>query len=169
MFVVHGRDKKLNEDMYLFLASIGIVPMEWNHAIKAAKGGANPNVGDVIHQAMETVQGVMVLFSPDEEAKLKPKFVTETDRKRHAHEKGDQPRTNVIFEAGLALGAHSKKTILVQVGHIRDISDIAGKHIVHLSNSVSSRKHLADRLESKLKFKIDLTGEVWQTVGKFDR
>jgi predicted nucleotide-binding protein len=169
MFVVHGRDAKLNQDIYAFLSSVGIVPMEWNHAIKAAKGGANPIVGDVISQAMERVQGVMVLFSPDEEAKIKTKFASDSDKRKGHHLKGFQPRPNVIFEAGLALGAHSDKTILVQVGDVRDISDIAGKHMVHLSNSFSSRKHLADRLESKLKFKVDLTGEVWQKVGDFDR
>jgi len=169
MFVVHGRDAKLNRDMYAFLSSIGIVPMEWDHAIKAAKGGANPIVGDVIKQAMEKVQGVMVLFSPDEEAKLKTKFATDSDKRKYLHLKGFQPRTNVILEAGLALGAHSDKTIIVQVGSIRDISDIAGKHLVHLSNSFSSRKRLADRLASKLKFKIDLTGTTWQEIGDFDR
>ena len=133
MFVVHGRDTKLNHDMYAFLSSIGIVPMEWDHAIKAAKGGANPIVGDVISQAMRTVQGVMILLSPDEEAKIRPKFVSQTDKKKGQHLKGFQPRPNVMFEAGLALGAHSDKTILVQVGTVRDISDIAGKHMVHLS------------------------------------
>ena len=76
MFVVHGRDVKLNQDMYAFLSSIGIVPMEWDHAIKAAKGGANPTVGDVISQAMETVQGVMILLPPDEDAKLRPKIAS---------------------------------------------------------------------------------------------
>jgi hypothetical protein len=60
IFVVHGRDAKLNQDMYAFLSSIGIAPMEWDHAIKAAKGGANPIVGDVINQAMERVHGVML-------------------------------------------------------------------------------------------------------------
>jgi predicted nucleotide-binding protein len=169
MFVVHGRDAKLNRDMYAFLASIGIVPMEWNHAIKAARGGANPIVGDVIREAMESVQGVMVLLSPDEEAKLKNKLATDGDKKKNLHVKGFQPRPNVILEAGLALGAHSDKTILVQVGDIREISDIAGKHMVYLSNSFASRKHLADRLESKLKFKVDLTGTTWQDVGDFDR
>jgi predicted nucleotide-binding protein len=169
MFVVHGRDSKLNEDMYLFLSTIGIVPMEWDHAIKAAKGGANPIVGDVISNAMALVQGVMVLFSPDEEAKIRPKHASESDKKKNLHLKGFQPRPNVIFEAGLALGAHSDKTILVQVGDVRDISDIAGKHLVHLDNSMTARKRLADRLESKLKFKVDLTGVVWQTAGNFDR
>jgi predicted nucleotide-binding protein len=169
MFVVHGRDAKLNRDMYAFLSSIGIVPMEWDHAIKAAKGGANPIVGDVISQAMERVQGVMILFSPDEEAKIRSKFASQADKRKALHLKGFQPRPNVIFEAGLALGAHSDKTILVQVGNVREISDIAGKHMVHLSDSFADRKRLADRLESKLKFKIDLTGTTWQTIGNFDR
>jgi predicted nucleotide-binding protein len=169
MFVVHGRDAKLNQDMYAFLSSIGIVPMEWDQAIKAAKGGANPIVGDVISQAMERVQGVMILFSPDEEAKVRTKFASASDKKKNLHLKGFQPRPNVIFEAGLALGAHSDKTILVQVGNVRDISDIAGKHMVHLSDSFADRKRLADRLASKLKFKIDLDGTTWQTIGDFDR
>ncbi|MGB3490208.1 MAG: TIR domain-containing protein [Xanthobacteraceae bacterium] len=169
MFVVHGRDAKLNQDMYAFLASIGIIPMEWDHAIKAAKGGANPIVGDVISQAMERVQGVLILFSPDEEAKVRAKFASTSDKKKNLHVKGFQPRPNVIFEAGLALGAHSDKTILVQVGIVRDISDIAGKHMVHLSNSFADRKRLADRLSSKLKFKVDLDGTTWQTIGNFDR
>ncbi len=169
MFVVHGRDVNLNRDMYAFLSSIGIVPMEWDQAIKAAKGGANPIVGDVISQAMARVQGVMVLFSPDEEAKMKAKFASEKEKRKNLHLKGYQPRPNVIFEAGLALGAHSDKTILVQVGDVREISDIAGKHMVHLSNSTSDRRRLADRLASKLKFKIDLTGSVWEEIGDFDR
>jgi predicted nucleotide-binding protein len=169
MFVVHGRDAALNRDMYAFLSSIGIVPMEWDHAIKAAKGGANPIVGDVIKQAMEKVQGVMVLFSPDEEAKLTSKLATDGDKRKNLHLKGFQPRPNVILEAGLALGAHSDKTILVEVGNVREISDIAGKHLVHLSNSFAARKRLADRLESKLRFKIDLTGTTWQEIGNFDR
>jgi len=44
IFVVHGRDTQLTDSMYSFLRAIGINPMEWNEAIKAAKGGANPIV-----------------------------------------------------------------------------------------------------------------------------
>jgi predicted nucleotide-binding protein len=169
MFVVHGRDAKLNQDMYAFLSSIGIVPMEWDQAIKAAKGGANPILGDVISQAMEKVQGVMILLSPDEEAKIRPKFASQSDEKKGLHLKGFQPRPNVIFEAGLALGAHSDKTILVQAGDIREISDIAGKHMVHLTNETSSRKTLAFRLRDKLKFRINIDGDAWLKAGDFDR
>jgi hypothetical protein len=74
-----------------------------------------------------------------------------------------------LVEAGERLGAHSKKTLLVQVGDVRDISDIAGKHLVHLSNSAASRKELAQRLKTKLKFNVDTTGTDWLTIGDFDR
>jgi predicted nucleotide-binding protein len=169
IFVVHGRDGNLTEDMYLFLRSIDLNPIEWNEAIKGAKGGANPIVGDVIDQAMKKAQGIMVLLSPDEDAKLKNTFATPRDKKTGLNKLDGQPRPNVIFEAGLALGAHSDKTILVQVGDIRDISDIAGKHMAHLTNKPASRKALAMRLRDKLKFKINIDGDHWLEVGDFDR
>jgi predicted nucleotide-binding protein len=166
--VVHGRDLKLRNDMYALLRAIGLFPLEWDEAIKKAKGGANL-VGDVIYDAMKQVQGVMVLLSPDETAKLKGKFVGPRDKKQRLHVLEGQPRPNVIFEAGLALGAYSQKTILVQVGDIREISDIAGKHMLHLTNDPSRRKALAHRLRDKLKFKVNLDGDTWLEVGNFDR
>lgn len=169
IFVVHGRDLKLRNDMYALLRAIGLFPLEWDEAIKKAKGGANPIVGDVIYDAMKQVQGVMVLLSPDETAKLKGKFVGPRDKKQRLHVLEGQPRPNVIFEAGLALGAYSQKTILVQVGDIREISDIAGKHMLHLTNDPSRRKALAHRLRDKLKFKVNLDGDTWLEVGNFDR
>jgi predicted nucleotide-binding protein len=164
LFVVHGRDAQLNEDMFSFLRAIGLNPLEWNQAVKRVKG-ANPNVTEVVKTALQSVQGVIVLFSPDEEARLKAKFRTSKDSKTLE----GQARQNVIFEAGIALGAHHEKTLLVEVGDVRKISDIAGMHILHLSNSATSRKELAQRLEDKLKFKVDITGDSWLTVGNFDR
>lgn len=168
IFVVHGRDTKLNEDMFVFLRAIGLNPMEWSQAIKEAKG-ANPNVGEVIHNAMKLVQGVIVMFSPDEQAKLRTKFCSTKDKKNRLNTLEGQARPNVIFEAGLALGAHAEKTLLVQVGDTRDISDIAGKHMLHLNNSPASRKELAQRLKDKLKFKVELSGDHWLTVGNLER
>lgn len=168
IFVVHGRDIQLTADMHAFLRAIGLVPKEWSQAIKEAKG-ANPHVDDVISKAMKSVQGVLVMFSPDEEARLKSKFASAIDRKKGQTTLDGQPRPNVILEAGLALGAHSQKTLLVQVGDVRDISDIAGKHLVHLNNSAESRKELAQRLRTKLKFKINTDGADWLSIGDFDR
>jgi predicted nucleotide-binding protein len=168
IFVVHGRDVQLNTDMFAFLRSIGLNPLEWSQAIKDAKG-ANPHVDEVVYGAMQKVQGVLIMFSPDEEARLKTKLCSPLDKKKGFNKLDGQARPNVIFEAGLALGAHSKKTLLVQVGDVRDISDIAGKHLVHLTNTAASRKELAQRLRTKLKFKVDTTGDQWLTIGDFDR
>jgi predicted nucleotide-binding protein len=76
---------------------------------------------------------------------------------------------NVIFEAGIALGAHPEKTLLIEVGDVRRISDIAGMHIPRLTNDAASRKELAERLRKKLKLKVNTTGDYWLTVGKFTR
>ena len=80
-----------------------------------------------------------------------------------------QARQNVLFEAGIALGAHQEKTLLVECGTVRNISDIGGMHILRLNNAASSRKELALRLLRQLKFKVDITGDSWLTVGNFSR
>lgn len=169
IWVVHGRDLKLRDDMFTFLRALDLNPIEWEEAIKGAKGNANPIIGEVIDGAMHKAQGILVLFSPDEDAKLRGKYANAKDVKYGLTKLEGQPRPNVILEAGMALGAHSDKTILVQVGDIRDISDIAGKHLVLLNDSMSSRKTLAQRLRDKLKFKVNMDGDDWTKVGKFQR
>lgn len=52
----------------------------------------------------------------------------------------------MLFEAGLALGAHPKKTIMVQVGRVKSFSDIEGRHMVRLPDDQASRKSFANRL-----------------------
>ena len=37
---------------------------------------------------------------------------------------------------------------------------------MHLSNSPASRKELVQRLNAKLKFKVDTTGTDWLTIGE---
>jgi predicted nucleotide-binding protein len=169
IFVVHGRDTKLNDDIFGFLLAIGLNPKEWSQAIKDAKG-ANPNVGQVINNAMKQARGVLVMFSPDEDAKLKSKFCGLKDKKRGLDKLDGQARPNVLFEAGLALGAHPDKTLLVQVGDTREISDIGGMHLIHLGDDAASRKELAQRLATKLKFKVNTTGTLWlSNAFKFHR
>src|SRR5262249_20753182 len=145
----------------------GLAPIEWSKAISQAKG-ANPNVGDVVNKALQKAQGILVLLSPDEEAKLRPKFCSPKDKKDGLHRLQGQPRPNVIVEAGIALGVHLKNTVLVKVVECRAISDRAGKLILRLSSKPASRKELAQRL-GKLGFKVDTIGDNWLTVGNFDR
>ena len=164
IFLVHGRDKALNDDMFNFLRALGLNAQEFSQAINAT-AGANPNITKVVKGALKRAQGVLVMFSPDEEARLKTKFRTKRDNSTLE----GQSRLNVIFEAGIALGAHPEKTLLIEVGDVRSISDIAGMHIPRLTNDSASRKELAQRLKTKLRLKVDTSGDNWLTVGNFAR
>lgn len=165
LFVVHGRDTKLNEDMFGLLRALGLTPIEWSKAVAKTKGN-NPDVDKIIGGQMKTVQGIVVMISPDEQAKLKPQFcdpAVPTERTLQ-----DQARPNVLFEAGWAFGAYPDKTLLVRVGNTRPISDLGGKHIMKLTDAPASRKEFAQRLK-KMKFKVDTDGTSWLTEFKFVR
>jgi len=164
VFVVHGRDVALRKSMFDFLRSLGLNPMEWEQAVDQAKGN-NPDVGNIIETAMARVQAVVVMFSPDEMAHLKEQFWSVDDKHGDGKQAG-QARPNVIFEAGLALGAHPEKTVIVQVGKVRPFSDIAGKHLVKLSDAVSTRNDLANRL-AKIGCEVNRVGSDWMTAGEF--
>lgn len=166
VFVVHGRDEGLRKSMFDFLRALSLRPMEWNRAVLLTKrGGANPHVDDIIDEAMEKVQAVVVIFSPDDLASLRPCLQSKGEQRTEGKPQG-QPRPNVIFEAGLALGRHPEKTLLVQVGSVRGFSDIAGKHLVRLSNDMGKRVDVANRLQ-RIGCKIDQTGTDWITAGNF--
>lgn len=164
VFVVHGRDTALRKSMFDFLRSLDLNPMEWEQAVDQAKGN-NPDVGNIIETAMARVQAVVVMFSPDELAYLKEQFWSEDDKRGDGKPAG-QARPNVIFEAGLALGAHPEKTVIVQIGKIRPFSDIAGKHLVKLSDATSTRNDLANRL-AKIGCEVNRVGSDWMTAGTF--
>jgi predicted nucleotide-binding protein len=164
VFVVHGRDTALRKSMFDFLRSLSLNPMEWEQAVDQAKG-TNPDVGNIIETAMARVQAVVVMFSPDELAHLKEQFWGADDKYGDGKLTG-QARPNVIFEAGLALGAHPEKTVIVQVGKVRPFSDIAGKRLVKLSDATSTRNDLANRL-AKIGCEVNRVGSDWMTAGMF--
>ena len=165
VFVVHGRDEALRKSMFEFLRALRLNPMEWGHALETAKG-ANPYVGEILDAAMAKVQAVVVLFSPDEIAQLKEQFWGADDKQGDGKPAG-QARPNVLFEAGLALGAHPEKTVIVQVGKVRPFSDVAGKHLVKLTNDTGRRNDLANRL-AKIGCDVSKVGSDWMTAGTFE-
>jgi predicted nucleotide-binding protein len=166
VFVVHGRDEGLRKSMFEFLRALSLNPMEWSKAVLLPrKGGANPHVDDILDAAMARVQAVVVIFSPDDLARLKESLLGKGEKRTEGKLQG-QPRPNVIFEAGLALGRHPDKTLLVQIGSVRGFSDIAGKHLVRLTNDVAKRKDVANRL-GKIGCRVDLGGDDWMTAGNF--
>jgi predicted nucleotide-binding protein len=164
LFVVHGRDVALRKSMFEFLRALDLHPLEWDHAIAQAKGN-NPYVGDIIDTVMEKAQAVVVMFSPDDLVQLKEQFLSADDRATEGKLQA-QARPNVLFEAGLALGRHPEKTVLVQVGKVKPFSDIGGKHMVRLTDEKESRHGFANRL-ANIGLAVDRVGNDWMSVGTF--
>nr|WP_306235227.1 nucleotide-binding protein [Bradyrhizobium sp. Bra64] len=165
IFVVHGRDNALRESMFAFLRSLGLEPLEWDQALRRARRGANPFVGDVIDRVMDQAQAVLVMFTPDDLVQLKDVFVDKSERNTEGRQQG-QARPNVLFEAGLAMGRHQEKTVLLQIGAVKPFSDIGGRHMLRFDGSPGSRNNLVGRLEM-LRCDLDTDGRDWLHVGNF--
>jgi predicted nucleotide-binding protein len=164
VFVVHGRDEPLRRSMFEFLRALGLAPQEWQQALAAAKGN-NPYVGAVIDEVMEQAQAVVVMLSPDDLVQLKEQFVGRDEKNTEGKFQG-QARPNVLFEAGMAMAAHSKKTVMVRIGRIKPFSDVFGRHIPSLGDDFDSRNDLANRLQ-KAGCTVNKVGTDWTRAGTF--
>ena len=165
VFVVHGRNEPLRRAMFDFLRSVELKPLEWSQAL-AETNKPTPYVGEVLDKAFSIARAVVVLMSPDDEARLLKPF-RKPDDEHYESALTPQARPNVLFEAGMAMGRYADRTVLVEVGKLRPFSDIGGRHVVRLTNSTESRQGLAKRLETA-GCKIDLSGTDWHRVGDFE-
>lgn len=169
VFVVHGRNVLLANSIFDFLRAVGLEPMEWDALIDLAQrqpgGSPNPDLMSIIRTGFAEAHGAVILFSPDDDAQLRKKYWS-PDEERFEKAPAGQPRQNVLLEAGYALGYRFDRTLLVSVGKMRPISDLAGRHILRLDDSTQKRKALVQRLTS-MEFDVQTEGDRWLTVGKF--
>lgn len=149
--------------MFAYLRSIKLEPIEWEYAV-GLTGEGSPYIGDVLATAFDAAQAVVVLLTPDETVQLDPIFSTgeEDTESKPAR----QSRPNVLFEAGMALGRHATRTILVEIGEVRPFSAVAGRHAIRLSNDQSARRALVSRLKAA-GCELDLADGLWSTAGNF--
>ncbi|MBI4336511.1 MAG: nucleotide-binding protein [Chloroflexi bacterium] len=166
VFVVHGRNEDIRSAVFAFLRAIGLQPIEWTQAV-AMTGKAAPYVGEILDAAFANAQAIIVVMTPDDEARLRQPFVKDGDP-AYERDLTPQARPNVLFEAGLAFGRDANRTILVEIGKNRPFSDIAGRHTVRLDNSTKKRQDLANRLKGA-GCAVDLSGTDWHKEGDFER
>lgn len=164
VFVVYGRDRPAKDAMFSFLRAIGVKPIEWNSALAMSKKAA-PYVGEVLEAAFANARAVVVLLTPDDLAQLRPDLLTSTDKPYERTPTG-QARPNVLFEAGMAFATHPGQTVMVQLGNVREFSDVAGRHVVHMSSEYAKRQELATKLKNA-GCDVDTTGTDWVNTGDF--
>ena len=165
VFVVHGRNLGARDALFEFLRAIDLHPMEWAEAV-GATGKTSPYIGEILDAAFSKAHAVVVLFTPDDEARLRQELRRDSDPP-HETELTGQARPNVLFEAGMAMGRYPERTILVELGSLRPFSDISGLHVIRLGNTSPPRQDLAKRLESA-GCPVNLNGTDWHSAGDFD-
>jgi predicted nucleotide-binding protein len=144
VFVVHGRDSDAREALFSFLRVLDLHPLEWEELV-AATGSGSPFTGEVVARAFAEAQAVVVLFTPDDEARLHPSLHGPNEPEYETKLVG-QPRPNVLLEAGMAFGAQPTRTILVELGDLRPVSDLTGRNAIRLGSTPDPLQALVQRL-----------------------
>ena len=165
VFVVHGRNDAARDALFDFLRTIDLHPLEWSEAVRST-GKASPYIGEILDAAFSSAQTVVVLLTPDDEARLKEAFRLEGEPPHETQLTG-QARPNVLFEAGMAMGRNPDRTVLVELGSLRPFSDVGGRHVLRIDNSSQRRQELAQRLQTA-GCPVNLGGTAWHTAGDFE-
>ena len=164
VFVVFGRNTFIAYEVRAFLREIGLSPILWGQALKET-GSGSPPTPKILEAGFSEAQAVIVLLTGDDLARVK------SQRAETHHHVVSQPRSNVLFEAGMAFGSKrlKHKTILVEfefdelhLGH--HISD--HHHRLMLNNSTDRREEFIRRLRT-VECPVDHKQKKWHSKGNF--
>lgn len=165
VFVVHGRDQDATDALWSWLQDVGLRPLDWSDLVSLT-GQGSPVIADILEQAFKVAIAIIVLMTPDETVQLHHELI-QIGELPHDVNPGLQPRPNVVFEAGMAFGKHPARTIIVELGRLRPISDLSGRHAVRLATQ-DTLKDLAQRLETA-GCPVVRTNPAWLDAGRFAR
>jgi predicted nucleotide-binding protein len=77
-----------------------------------------------------------------------------------------QPRPNVLLELGMVLMAYPARTLIVEIGKLRPIADLAGRNVIRFDGSASAIGKIVERLKQS-GCKINDTGTDWRQTWPF--
>lgn len=158
VMVIYGHDQEANKALFGWLRAIELQPREWGQLVQLC-GEASPFTGNVLPQALASVQAVIALFTPDE-------YVSSAARAGSANPARLQARPNVLIETGMAFVTHPDRTILVTLGPQELPSDLAGRDCIRLNGTAAPLKELADRLKAA-GCDVELAGVDWLDPQRF--
>jgi predicted nucleotide-binding protein len=158
VLVVHGRDSQVNARFYDLLHAVDLEPLEWEILVEAT-GSTAPHLGQVVARAPHLAQAALVLLSPDDIVELHSDLFQDSDPPAERARAG-QARPNVLIELGLVLGTYPERTIVVEVGQMRPVADLAGLNVIRFDGSAVAIKKLLDRLR-QAGCQVDTAGTGW--------
>lgn len=163
VFIVHGRDGQLAGRFRDLLSAADLRPLEWETLVEA-NGSAAPYLGQLVAEAPHLAQATLVLLSPDDVVQLHADLYQDNDLP-HERVRAAQARPNVLFELGLALMAYPDRTVVVEVGRMRPVADLAGLNVIRFDGSAPAIKKVLDRLRTA-GCPVDYSG-AWLDAARF--
>lgn len=164
VFVIHGRDTDARRALQGFLHALDLRPMDWE-AISARAEGASPYVGEVLARAFELNQAAVVLMTPDDGAVLHEQLRVRGESAVEKRMTG-QVRPEVLFRAGMALALQRARTVIVEIGELRPVPDLAGIDTIKFDGTAESLLRIAKRLE-RAGCAVDTSGTDWLDTSRF--
>ncbi|MFE5723792.1 CATRA conflict system CASPASE/TPR repeat-associated protein [Streptomyces erythrochromogenes] len=163
VFVVYGRDEPVRCAVFDFLRALGLNPLEWEELV-ALTGKATPTLGEAVARALPLAGAVVVLLTPDDVVGLHPDL---HEPRESRAEKGPslQARPNVLLELGMALAVHPARTLILQFGDMRPVTDLGGLNYIRVTDSPGFRSKVANRL-ALLGCPVK-AGQDWLAAGDF--
>ncbi|AOR32422.1 hypothetical protein BFF78_16310 [Streptomyces fodineus] len=159
VFVVHGRDEEVRTKMFGLLRRLDLRPLEWEDLVRAT-GKTAPFLGEVVAKAPEQAQAALVLLTPDDIVQLHPELRGANEPSYETQPTG-QPRPNVLIELGMVLMAYPERTLMVEVGELRAIADLAGRNVIRFDGSEAALSKIVQRLKLA-GCTVDDTGSEWR-------
>ena len=165
VFVVHGRDLDALKTVVTLLQAVRLDPKTFEDT-RRLTGKPSPYVGEDLEAAFDYAQAILVMFTPDEHVQLRPELRSEGEEAAAEF----QPRPNVLVEAGMALAMHRDRTVIVEMGTIREVSDLSGIHLVRWRRDTpEKRAEVLDRLTDAGCRPDRASSNRWMTVGRHSR
>lgn len=132
--IVYGRDPSASACSKAVVEAAGLLPYDFDTA--KADIGLLSFSHEIIDQLFRHASSAVVVISPDERAELKAAL--RTDRDKGLVLERDQPRPNVLFEYGLALGLFQRQVVVLEFGNCPQPSDLDGIHPIRWKNFQST-------------------------------
>ena len=166
VFVIHGRDDQARRALWTFLQAIDLHPMDWEEVVERT-GTPTPAIGQILRKAFEHNQAAIVLLTPDDGASLHPSLRGDDEPPYETQVTG-QARPNVLLEAGMALGLQPERTVVIEIGKLRPVSDMAGLNVVRFNGTVESLNKIAVRLAGA-GCAVNTKGSDWLKPDRFEK
>jgi len=160
--VVHGRDAARTAFFFKLLQRLNVHAVAFDELIARA-GSGSPSIRQLIRTAFTQAQAVIILFTGDDVANLRPDLL-ETSEGGGERTPTPQPRPHLLFEAGVAVALQPDRTIIVEVQPLRGLLNLDGVHVVRFSTGTrEERTQLANRLRAA-GCALDTSGTHWLSL-----